>query len=275
MSYQGYDQDQERGAPIDLFEFVMNPGLSYRYCSGDTDIEIAGGTYKAVPVQRQTIKTTGKFEKTNLEIRVPVTTALAGMFLPYPPPNVVRVIVRQAHLTDPDLQALVVWAGRVISSSRADHEAIMTCDSTVLSFKRPGLNRFYQHGCPLLLFGAKCRADRATHEVTFKPTIVADDGSLTFPANWWLPWTHEKFRGGTISWTSSLGRETRTIIQTDPAYIKLGGTLREVTTDTDLTLTLGCRHDMSDCRDTFNNIQNYGGQSWIPFKNPTKQHPFW
>jgi hypothetical protein len=275
MSFQGYDQDQELGAPVDLFQFVMSPTLSYFYCSADADLTIGGVVYKAVPVQRQTIKTSGKFEKTNLEIRVPVTTDLAGIFLPYPPPNVVRVIVRQVHLTDPDLQALAVWAGRVISSARANHEAVLTCDSTVLSFKRPGLNRFYQHGCGLLLYGSLCRADKGSHQVTFKPVSITDDALLIFPANWWLPWTHANFRGGTIEWTSSLGTETRTIIASEEAYIKVGGPLRDVTTDTELTLALGCAHDMDDCRNVFNNILNYGGQPWIPFKNPTKQHPFW
>jgi hypothetical protein len=269
MTFNTYDRDRERGAPVDLYEFICGP-TSYLYTNADAPIL----GYTPIPIQRQALKTNGKFEKTNLQIRVPVDTPLSETFLPYPPPYVVKFVLRQVHLTDPDSQPLVVWSGRIISSGRERNEAVLTADSTILSFKRPGLRRNFQHGCPLLLFGNLCRANKES----FKKVIdVAEmlDGKIIVDAAWPLPWTHDKFRGGTLQWTSDLGTETRTIIATTPTSFTVGGALRGVDIGTRLNLYLGCRHDMDDCRATFNNINNYGGQPWIPFKNPVKQHPFW
>lgn len=269
MSFSTYDRDEQRGAPIDLYEFKCG-NQTYSYTNAEDRI----GAYLPIPIQRASVKTNGKFEKTNLQIKVPVNTPLSEMFLPYPPPYVVKVILRQMHKTDPAQQQLVVWSGRVLSSGRERGEAVLTVDNTLLSFKRPGLNRNFQHGCPLQLYGNLCKASKGNHSKNINVTQV-EGGKIILNQAWPQPWTHDKFRGGTVEWNSDLGKEVRMIIATTPDSFTVGGNLRDVKEGTAMLLHLGCRHDMADCRTTFNNILNYGGQPWIPYKNPVKQHPFW
>ena len=274
MSFQSIESSQERGAPIDLYEFIYGPAPDqiYRYTNAEFDQD---GGYKAIPVQRASVKTNGKFEKTNLQIRVPVNIELSDMFLPYPPPQVVRCRIRQKHLSDPDGQAMVVWTGRIISSGRERNEAVLTCDSTLLSFKRPGLNRNFQPGCPLLLYGSHCRADKSLFKVVVPVDFIDDDGRLRLLAGWNGPFNVGSFIRGTVEWVSDYGHEVRTILKADETGIRAAGYLRGVEPGTELTMYLGCRHNMDDCRNVFDNINNYGGQPWIPYSNPVKQHPYW
>lgn len=277
MTYTVYDRSQERGAPVELYEFHYGAREDqiYRYTNSPKLIVNGGFDYTPVPIKRATIKTTGKFEKTQLEIRLPINTPLSDMFLPYPPPQVVRVYVRQMHRTDPDAQAMIVWFGRIISSGREKNEAVLSCDNALLSWKRPGLKRNWQPGCPLLLYGPRCRADADEFKVIFQIVEVSEDGTLLFPENWWGQWSPAKFVRGTIEWDSEFGRESRTILAATAERVRVSGFQRGMKTGTEVTLYLGCRHDLADCRATFDNVNNFGGQPWIPFKNPVKQHPFW
>lgn len=275
MTYTILDRSQEKGQPVELYEFDFGGAQPYRYTNADTDIPGPGGNYRAIPIQRTNIKTNGKFEKTNMEIRLPVDSEISEMFLPFPPPQVVKLYVRQKHLTDPDGQAPIVWFGRVISSGREGRTAILTADNAILSWKRQGLNRNWQPGCPLLLYGPRCRADAQDHRVDFSIVDIDTEGHVIFPADWNGQWAPEKFIRGTIVWNSQYGTESRTIIKASATTVRFVGFTRDLEAGTPVTLYLGCKHDMDDCRETFDNIANYGGQSWIPFKNPTKQHPFW
>ena len=277
MTYNLLDRSQERRAPIELYEFIYGASedMVYRYTNAETNQTAAGKTYTAVPIKRDAIKTNGKFDKTEIQVSLPIDTPLSDMFLPYPPPSVVRLYVRQMHRTDTDLEAPIVWYGRIVSSGRQGREAQLTCNNAILSWKRPGLNRKWQPGCPLLLYGHLCRADPDLFRVNFPVEDIAEDGTLIFPAGWHGLWAPEKFIRGTIGWTSQYGQEARTILKASANSVTFTGFIRDIEVGTELTLWLGCRHDMDDCRQTFDNIANYGGQPWIPFKNPIKQHPFW
>jgi hypothetical protein len=278
MTFNSRERSVDDGAPIELYQFQYGPEEEhvYRYTNCVRDIgDGPGGVYKAIPISREVIRTTGKMERTSLNIKVPITSDLANLFLPYPPPRVVRVTMWQRHLTDPDRQDMVVWAGRILSNARQGNEAVLSCDNTVLSMKRQGLRRKWQHGCPYLLFGPDCGADKSAHRRPIEVVGINADGSLQFPVDWFLPYKLENFRSGTIEWTTALGREYRTIIDTGDQWIKIGGFLREIEAGTMVDIYPGCGHDMTSCREIFNNINQYGGQDWIPFKNPTKQHPFW
>lgn len=277
MTFQAVDQSQERGAPVDLYEFIYGPteDMVYRYTNANQTLMSAGKTYNPIPIKRAAVKTNGKFEKHNVEIRMPIDIPLSDMFLPYPPPQVVRVYIRQRHLSDLDEQAPIIWYGRIISSGRQGHEAILTCDNAILSWKRPGLKRNWQHGCPLLLYGPRCRADPDDFRVHFAVEDIDAEGDLVFPPGWYGSWTPAHFIRGTVSWQSEYGQEYRTVLKSSMTGVTFTGFIRDIEVGTELTMWLGCKHDMNDCRNVFDNILNYGGQPWIPFKNPVKQHPFW
>jgi len=274
MSFTGVEHSQEQGAPVELYEFKFGPqdGDVYRYTNA---VKALDGGYNPVPISREAIKTNGKMDKANVTIKVPVTLELANLFLPYPPPYVVRVTIRQGHLTDGAKEYPVVWIGRVLSAAREGNESKLTCENTTVSLKRPGLKRNYQHGCPFLLYGPGCTVDKDNFKYETTVEELLGSGRIKLPDNWFLPLSGPKFRGGTFEWDGPAGREIRTILKSDETSITLGGYLTGLTEGMAVTLYPGCAHNMTDCEETFDNIVNYGGQPWIPFKNPVKQHPFW
>lgn len=277
MSFAAYETSRERGAPVELYMFDYpggGPSQTYRYTNAVRDIAFGGGTFKKIPISRDNMKTDGKFDKSQLNVNVPVTTELAALFLPYPPPGVVRCRIWQGHLSDPEHAFKVVWHGRVLSVAREQDEAKLTCDSTILSYKRRGLHRFYQHGCPLPLYGQRCRANKANFRY---PVVIesVDASTIHLPTGWNQGRAPKAFVGGTFEWDSQYGHEVRMIIRATATSLTMAGYIRDLEANDHADLYLGCGHNMTACKDVFNNIVNYGGQPWIPFKNPTKQHPYW
>lgn len=277
MSYEAYDQDLERGAPVELylFEYGELDDNYYAYTNAARPIVNSGITYNPIPINREVIKTSGKSDKSGLSITVPVTTDLANLFLDFPPPQTVFVTIRAGHLTDPDESFMVVWPGRILSSARNGDEAQLTCESTIVSMKRPARTRYWQHQCSYLIYEPRCGVNRDERKVESVVTDITDNGTVILPGDWNGQWEKKDFKGGFIQWTSHLGRESRTIKRANDMGLTILGTFRGIEIGTEVTLYLGCNRSMDMCRKVHDNIKNYGGQPWIPFENPVKHPNFW
>lgn len=276
MSFLTQESDKERGEPVELYKFVYGTGENSSYCYTNADAEILfeNDTYIPVPIGRDAYKVSGKTDHASINIRMPINTDLSNLFLSYPPTQPVIVTIRQGHLNDPAKEFLVVWPGRVLSSSREGDEAVLSCSSTIVSTKRPGLRQNYQYGCPYVLFGGDCKASMVL--ATMSATVVAvASGGLTLEAGWAQGYPFTDFAGGMLRWTTSMGTEFRSIVKVDPnGVISFIGVLRGVEVGQTVDIIRGCDHQMTGCN-KHDNINNYGGQPWIPTKNPVKYHPFW
>lgn len=231
--------------------------------------------FEPIPIKRAAFGSNGKSEPTNLAIRFPVDADLSRLFLPYPPPRPVTVRIFHAHFDDSDREPVSVWVGKVLSSAREGNEALLTCDSSIVSMKRLGLRRNYQVGCPYVLYGSLCKASKDNASVTGVVSRI-EDGAIVLNGNWFVGHDPTKFSGGMLSWQSEIGTEYRTMSKVSSGgAITYVGALRNIRVGTEVTLTLGCNHQKNDCKNVHNNILNFGGQSWIPIKNPTRYHPFW
>lgn len=276
MSFDQQERHRERGAPVELYLFDYGGGeaQTFRYTNAVQDMAFGGGVFKRIPINRTNLRSDGKFDKSQVTISIPVTTDLAGLFLPYPPPGVVRCRIWQGHLSDPDNAFQVVWHGRTMSVSREGNVAKLTCDSAILSYKRQALRRFYQHGCPLVLYGPRCRADKQAARFDVQ-VVEVQTNQLILPPNWNGATPTEQFRGGILEWNSELGAEKRMITQIGPNSLSMNGYIRGIQAGDTIHIFKGCGHNLNDCTNIHHNTNNYGGQPWIPFKNPSKQHPFW
>ncbi|MFC3724409.1 phage BR0599 family protein [Neoaquamicrobium sediminum] len=276
MSFQPIEESQERGAPVELYEFIYGStsGARYHYTNADQNISFGGATYKAIAIDRDTYSAAGKTDRHSVNIRLPVTADLAYLFTSYPPTQPVVVIIRQGHLTDNEADFIAVWTGRCLSAAKEGNEQVLTCESTIVSLKRPGLRRNYQFACPYVLYGEGCFANKAA--ATSNATVVEfSNGKLTLDTNWWGEDDPQDYAGGMIQWNTDKGLEARTILTVDEeGRMSLIGPLRDIVTGEVIQVIKGCNHRMDGCR-KHNNIQNFGGQPWIPLKNPVKYHPFW
>ena len=286
MSFDASAKSLDRGEPVELYLFrwgteegaylavtnASQPIPNTEQGPSGSPVQVV---YQPQPITRAAYKVSGKVERSKMDIRVAVDSEISRLFLEYPPSSIVTVIVRQLHLNDPEREALAVWNGRVLTSGRAGRETVLSCDNTTISLKRVGLRRKYQYGCPLVLYGQKCKASKA--DATYTATVAAlSRDSMTLVPGWNGDLDPADFSGGIFEWQSEIGQEIRPIRRvTSSGALQFVGSLRGLEVGSTVKVILGCNHQMSDCRRLHNNILNYGGQAWIPTKNPIRHHPFW
>lgn len=272
MAFWPFESSRSRGRPVELYLFRYDalPTAYYAYTTAENPVSHDDIVYTPVPISRGAVSAAGTLDKVTLEVTTPQNVDLASLFRAYPPSQVVTLEIRQGHVDDPGTEFVVLWSGRVLGCSRESNQAKFACEPISTALRRSGLRRHYQFGCPHALYGSQCRANRIA--ATFTRTVVTAQGALvSLNDGWASPHTPAKFIGGMLRWTREDGiGETRTILRLsdDGNTLTCGGVLRGLTSGMSADVTLGCNHQMDDCLNLHNNIQNFGGQPWIPFKNP-------
>ncbi len=277
MALNNYETSQERGQPVELYRFVYgtNTGREYAYTNAEQNILHGGVTYLALPLTRDKIKTKGRADGKEITVEVPMTSGVSELFRIFPPGRVVTLTIRQGHVASPDDPTgfdegenfPVIWTGRVLESRRNDNTTSLTCESSESGMKRVGLRRHYQWPCPLVLYSARCAADKDAAKTTTTATTISGN-TLTLPAAWYGANTATDFLGGLVEWDSEDGRETRTIIRAGETTITLNATPTGLGDGDGIDLFLGCPHTLTGCTELHNNTVNYGGQPFIPLVNP-------
>lgn len=271
MTLNARETSRHLGEPVDLYYFRYGETVDayYAYTDAEQPVLFDGVTYQPISIQRDSINASGTLDKSNLEVKTAKNAELAELFRLYPPSQVVSLVIRQGHINDPDEQYLAIWTGRVIGHKREQSEAIYTCEPISTSMRRPGCRRSYQRGCPHVLYGPMCRADKDAHTIS-KSVLEVTGPILRFASTWEAADKKDQYLGGLAEWETADGRtEVRTILRIkDSTHILLTGTASGLTAGVTVKLSKGCPHTMEACLDIFDNIQNYGGQPWIPEVNP-------
>jgi hypothetical protein len=279
MSYEDYESSRELGDPIQLFKFIYGPDPSnyYAYTDSTEEQTVDGITYVPKPVNRDTINADGTLDKSAIKVSIDVGTEVAELFRVYPPAYVVSLIIYQGHLEDPDSEFLVIWAGRIVGCQRKGSEAELSGEPVSTSLRRPGLRRHYQYGCPHVLYGPMCRADKASKTVSATVSSVTG-ATAVMTAGWSGAFAADKFLGGLFEWVNDDGlTDRRTILRISGNTLSLSGIAAGVGGGDTVSVVLGCNHkayaeDDGDCLPLHDNIVNFGGCRWIPTKNPIGFH---
>lgn len=276
MSYPDYETSIYHGEPADLFLFTYGAGPTQYY--GYTDAEVAivheGKTYVPYPLDRDAINASGTLDKSSLTLKIDANAEVTELFRVYPPSQPVSLIILTGHIGDPDVEYKVIWTGKVLSCGWDDNIATLTCEPVSMSMQRAGLRRNYQYGCPHALYMGTaeggCRADKT--EATLSTTVASVSGSLlTLPSGWNGVFDKAKFLNGMIEWTNPLGSVmSRSILRVvgSSNVITMGGPIPGLALGATISVILGCNHQMTDCAAIHSNINDFGGQPWIPTKNP-------
>ena len=270
MSFESFEESRYSGQPVTLYLFRYGSAANsfYAYTDAEQNFIYNGVEYEAIPIVRGAITASGSLDKSTLSVEMPKTARLAELFRIYPPSQVVTLVISQGHLNDGDVEFLAIWSGRVLSCAREDNQAKFACEPVSTSMRRPGLRRNYQYGCPHVLYGDLCRA--SMEAATYEASVTAISGTvITLASGWLADDLKPKLIGGMVRWTKPSGdTELRTVMRRDGNNITLAGLPFSLTAGADVELILGCNHKMDDCQNVHTNIHNFGGQPWIPTKNP-------
>lgn len=256
------------GRPIELYEFVYGDSASDKYFFTDADYPIVKGsdTFLPVPISRSTSDNSGTLDKSTLEIRLQRDNPVAELFRVYPPNRAVTLTVFQGEAEDTDGQWKALWTGRVLAVGWEGSEAKMACEPISTAMRRVGLRRNYQYMCPHILYGPKCGKSKTNVAVS-----VLDSTSRTVTVSGSLG-TVDHFVGGVFEWTDTNGvHQSRTIVSAmlipgSGVLLRVNGLILGL--GASAIVAKGCQHTLSFCTDVHNNPHAFGGQPWIPLKNP-------
>ncbi|WP_288959813.1 phage BR0599 family protein [uncultured Sulfitobacter sp.] len=277
MSFAEQETSEDGGQPdtLFLFRFGTSGTALHAYTDAEDSIDHYDPllqqtiTYEPIPIGGDAVKSSGNLDHAGLVLKTPQDSDLAERFKFYPPSELVTLTMRQGHSTDVAEQFLVNWTGKVIGFKVVGEQAEFVCEHIITALKRNGLRRNYQYGCPHVLYGNMCGADKAA--ASSNHVVQSTDGPfITLLAGWTTDALKAKHVNGMAEWQAADGRtEIRTILRAETdGTILLSGEASDLDTGETVTLRYGCSHLMPDCRDLHNNILNYGGQPFIPTKNP-------
>jgi hypothetical protein len=287
MSYDDFQGSRASGNTVQAFLFRYGTEASeyYAYTSSTQELTIDHGaplgeiTYTPIPIQRDRITSNGTLDKSALKIDLDVATDLAELFRIYPPSHVVTLTIFEGHLDDPDNEFVVVWAGRIVAVERAGSEVQLSGEPVSTQMKRPGLRRNYQYGCPLVLYGEQCGADKESATVT--AIVVAVNGTtVELTPGWEGYFPAAKFTRGVMEWTPAGGSiQRRTILRVSGNVLTLSGIAAGLEASDSVDVVLGCNHKAyapaGDCEALHDNLPAYGGQPHIPLKNVVNANPYY
>lgn len=288
MTFGALNSSVDQGGPIQLFRFTYGESedqvLAYTSALETQTVDHGGSVgvvnYEPVPVERDAIVSNGTLDRSALAISLDVGTDIAELFRIYPPSSVVNLVIYEGHVDDPDGEFVVIWSGRIVSATREGSTLRLSGEPISTQLRRSGLRRHYQYGCPHALYGPQCGADKASATVT--GTVASISGNVvTLEPGWEGYFDRAKFLRGTLEWTPYGGSlERRAIIKVDDDALTLSGAPLDLAATDPVDVVLGCNHrafaeDGGDCEGLHDNIQNFGGQPWIPLTNVINRNPFY
>ena len=244
----------------------------WRHTTDARDVDYVGQTYVATPgMKRSAIVLTQELEKAALQITVPWDFPLLSIYRPTPPLQKVTVGVYRLAKGAPTAEAL--WTGIVMTlDDVGDSSATIQCAGGLAMLTNNGLHRKWQKGCPLVLYGGGLgQCNKSPVDVRVDGTVTLSTGT-TLKAAAWAGQVDTWFSGGFIEWSTGVVTDRRFVVN------HIGDTLSLLTpasipVGTPVAAYPGCDHtDAGGCTKLANNI-NYGGQKYIPLKNPMGGDP--
>jgi hypothetical protein len=277
MAFWDVENTATEGQPIELylFEYGDEPSHFYAYTTAVDTITLDGVEYTPLPSERDDIEIDGKVNDDALKLTVSVDSEIGELYRIFPPSHIVKLTIRQGHippdgsLTFAVEDFLVVWKGTLKQTSRKGAAIELTGELLSSRVSQPGLRRHYQWPCPLVLYGARCGANKAA--ATVDSTVLSLVENRLRPAAGWVPSGRviDDFIGGFIEWDGIHGRDYRTILNVDGSDLVLNGLPVGLGNGDPVSVVLGCPHTYQGCLTIHNNPINYGGFMFIPRNNPT------
>lgn len=273
MSYTVFEESVQDGQPV--YKFLFAQGLEqYRYTTAAYFISDSTGTWEPAPINASSVEQTGELAKNGVKITLPRTNAVAQLFLGKVPEDTTSLTIYRGH--DPsDLDEFqVCWKGRVAAAEASGDAVTLECEDIFTSMRRPGNRARYQKGCRHALYSPQCGVNDYDYAVSVE--IVAQDG-FTITVEGIADSAGDStsdvqggdyFIGGVVELTDG---SRRAIIGQSGTVLTLISQFDTIDIDSvgaSAILYPGCKHNTSDCKNKFDNLNNYGGFPYIPGKNP-------
>lgn len=284
MSYDLIERSVDLGSPVTLFEFIYGAtsGDAYRYSTTVDAVTLAGRAWQPHSLKHTEISSAGSLDKAELTISARADIEVARLFIAAPPSQPVVVNIWRGHaLTETNGwdEFVRIWTGRVLNTDWQESEVEFKCEPVATSAKRIGLRRYYQYGCPHVLYGRACTVSEVAN--TAQANVISTANSSTAIVQLVSPpasVTIAKLIGGVFKLNLLDGRLALRSITNAQAVaggiqISLMSGIPELAAGMIGSVARGCKHTFDDCK-SFSNTSNFGGCPNIPTKDAFRTNTF-
>lgn len=260
--------------PIFYFKFVRGTN-EWRYTTADRERTLFGQTYLPAPISRSKIRSGPERRQQPITVKAPKDLPVLSNWRPFPPQDAISLTIFLEEVGEAEIA--VDWIGRVLTIKSVGENVSMTCQNTQVRAHQAKLYRAFQRGCwsPWGSQGlGMCNIVKSGHAL---PTTMTQVNTVTFTSSSFLLVPSGRLAGGWVEWTrvSDGVVEYRTINEHVGNQIVLAYGLNDIAVDFGVVAYPGCKHTPDDCNDYYDNMPNYGGQYFMPNKNPHDGNPVW
>ncbi|MBS0364898.1 MAG: phage BR0599 family protein [Proteobacteria bacterium] len=267
MTFQALETSYDQGEPILLFDFSV--GIAhFRYTTADRAITYLSNAYASAPISRSPLKVGAELKQQTIEVTAGRDLGVAQLYTAQPPAIPVGLTITAMHQSDPDLQGVVDWIGRVMAARWKSSAVVLLCEPVLTSVQTVGLRRRWQIQCPHVLYGVQCGVNPAPYAVSATLSTVA--GNVITAAPWTVaPGAGLSFTGGFVTFDNGTYIERRTINQWTLATgaLALDDVLKGAIAGSTVIAYPGCDRSTTNCQ-AYSNLPNHGGDPYIPSINP-------
>ncbi|MGC1547219.1 MAG: phage BR0599 family protein [Rhodanobacter sp.] len=249
-------------ADIELYNFAVGTNV-YRYTNALTPVAYLSQNYQAVAITRSAIEMSTDLEKAQITVTVPLSLTLLDYFRPVAPLQ--KVLVTILRTQRGAATASTIWSGALANVESNQHTVTLTVQSRFAAQANNGLRQKWQKPCPRVLYNPDCGVSRVAFRAN--GTLIAVSGR-TIRANAFAQKPNGYFVGGYIEWVTNGVTFVAFVIDHTADTLTLL-TLPQLSVGSAVSAYPGCDHSTGTggCG-RFNNMVNYGGQPYIPLKNP-------
>lgn len=261
MTFEDAEISVSESQPVELFDFAFDTS-HWRYTSGAIDIEHLGKNFKAKPIRRTSISADSQKERAELTITVGRLNPFARQFIFAPLEGEASLTIYRGQSTFWS----TYWNGNVANVSLGTLQHTITCKPTLAATTRLGLRRKFSRQCTHDVYGDGCMVLKTAYKVT--GTILTVSG-VTVTGAAFATKSDQWFRAGYLV----VGNVKRMIKDHVGTTITLTHPMLQAVAGNAFTAYPGCDKTRDTCKAKFFNGINYGGQAWMPKKNPFSGDP--
>jgi len=258
MAFLDDEKSVADSKPIEIYHFEnVTTNEHWRYTSAGVDQTYIDQTYEAVPIQRSNLELTEDTFKNELKIEVARDNPFAEQFILSPVEGIIEITIYRGQ----DGDYITHWNGAVLAVVFNSNKAEIICTPRTSSMLRLGLRRKFSRICTYPLYGEGCGVQKILYKVE---GLIATISDFTITASEFGDKTDGWFIGGKIV----VGNAQRLIVGHSGTSITISRRLLDADAGDAFTAYAGCDHTKATCKDKFDNLDEFGGQPWIPDKNP-------
>jgi uncharacterized phage protein (TIGR02218 family) len=251
---------------VELYKISASGMSVFTWTDGNRCVSYSGLTYDPWPIKRGKISFSSDFKVDQTEISAAknwgVERAIEADLLAGAAFEIVRV-----RLDNPDTDFVVMFNGEVADVKIGEIEVTIRGQTLdFLNYEIP--KREYQVMCNWRLYDQYCGAPISFYAVglSFPESLPVLDRKTIAGVTWFQHNSAGYWNQGYVRIDTGENADIRRQVSSHP-----GNTVTVVPpfpfsigTNDSFTIFPGCKHDVDDCEDKFNNLINYGGFPFIP-----------